>query len=129
MLPPKTLDEGLKAFATEKQWEQYEAYCKAGGLRPAAEALGLARSTIQYALQLLHRSATVAGYYEEATGPELAVKGVSTYTNKEGQESGWVLERPRGMDPDDAFEMPDPKVIESVATYKNAEGRITGQWT
>lgn len=129
MLPPKSIDEGLRIYATDVQWRQYEAYVETGGTESAAKLIGMSRTAVRSGLDRMMAAARNAGYVIAPTPePELAVKGVSTYTNAKGQESTWVLERDAGMDPAEAFEMPDPKLVEKVATYTNGQGRVIGQW-
>lgn len=134
MLPAKTFDEGLRPYATEAEWKSYEAYCETGGTESAARLLGLSRSTVRNGLERLMSKAHSAGHVpvvdtSPLPHPQLAVKGISTYTNEQtGAQSTWTLERDAGMDPDAAFEMPDPKLVEKVSTYTNGQGRVIGQW-
>lgn len=130
MLPPKTLDERLRPFATDTQWEYYETYTKLGSARAVARFLDKSRSAVQAALATMMDNALAAGYNaEQAPQPELKVAGVSTYYNaKTGTAATWTLERQRGMDPSEGEPDPDPGVVSKVATFTDAEGRITAQW-
>lgn len=89
-------DEGILAYATPRQRELIMAWREYGGTRPAAEALGVNRSLIQQAFRRVKASAAQQGYSPQHdmihTVPEgYAVKGVSTYYNKEGKPAGqWV---------------------------------------
>lgn len=55
-------DEKLRQFATDKQWEYYEAYCNHGGYRAAAGKTGLHHSTIQSAVKTIFAKAELKGY-------------------------------------------------------------------
>jgi len=90
------IDEGLKAYATERQKEFVDAVNEYGGIRSAARSLNLNHSTIVEAIGLLRRRAATSGYAPEQDMvrpvPEpFIVRGVSTYYNAEGKASGqWV---------------------------------------
>jgi len=90
------IDEGLKAYATERQSEYIDAVNEYGGIRSAARSLNLNHSTIVEALAQLRRRAATSGYAPEQDMvrpvPEpFIVRGVSTYYNAEGKASGqWV---------------------------------------
>jgi len=90
------IDEGLKAYATERQSEYIDAVNEYGGFRSAARSLNLNHSTIVEAIALLRRRAATSGYAPEQDMvrpvPEpFIVRGVSTYYNAEGKASGqWV---------------------------------------
>jgi hypothetical protein len=134
MLPPKFLDEELRPYATPTQWAYYERYVALGSGRAVAKEQNKAWSTIQEALGKMMHLASLAGYLKAehcspAPTPELAVKGLSTLRNRDGEVTAeWELKRDAGMDPEEAFEMPDPKVVDRVSTYKNGQGRVIGQW-
>lgn len=129
MLPPKFLDEALRGYATPTQWEYYEAYVTLGSVRAVARVAGKAKSTIQESLAIMMDKAVLDGYVKlPDPQPELKVSGVSTYVDKDGNESGWTLQRQRGLDPSDGEEEPEPGIVSKVATYTDSEGRITGQW-
>ena len=90
------IDEGLKAYATERQSEYIDAVNEYGGIRSAARSLNINHSTIVEAIALLRRRAATSGYAPEQDMvrpvPEpFIVRGVSTYYNAEGKASGqWV---------------------------------------
>jgi len=90
------IDQKLYEFATPRQSEILDAIALHGGKKQAARALGVSRATVQCAFRaVVHRAATM-GYSPahdmSRTVPEgYAVKGVSTYYNKEGKPTGqWV---------------------------------------
>lgn len=89
-------DEGILAYATPRQRELIMAWREHGGTRSAADALGIDRSLIQQAFRRVKAKAAQQGHSPEHdmihTVPEgYAVKGVSTYYNKEGKPAGqWV---------------------------------------
>ena len=90
------IDEGLKAYATERQSEYIDAVNEYGGIRSAARSLNINHSAIVEAFTLLRRRAATSGYAPEQDMvrpvPEpFIVRGVSTYYNAEGKASGqWV---------------------------------------
>lgn len=90
------IDEGLKAYATERQSEYIDAVNEYGGIRSAARSLNINHSAIVEAIALLRRRAATSGYAPEQDMvrpvPEpFIVRGVSTYYNAEGKASGqWV---------------------------------------
>jgi len=90
------IDEGLKAYATERQSEYIDAVNEYGGIRSAARSLNINHSAIVEAFSLLRRRAATSGYAPEQDMvrpvPEpFIVRGVSTYYNAEGKASGqWV---------------------------------------
>ena len=90
------IDEGLKAYATERQSEYIDAINQYGGFRSAARALNINHSPLVEAIALLRRRAATSGYAPEQDMvrpvPEpFIVRGVSTYYNAEGKASGqWV---------------------------------------
>jgi hypothetical protein len=127
VLPPKFLDDDLKHHATDRQWEFYQAYVEHGGLNSAAKALGLNRATVQGALKLMMVRAARAGYTQLSR--PLETFAVSTLTGPDGeQRAEWDKKRRPGMDPDDAFELPDPKVTTKLSTFTNGQGEVIGQW-
>lgn len=89
-------DEGILAYATPRQRELIMAWREHGGTRAASDALGVHRSLFQQAFRRVRANAAKQGYSPEHdmihTVPEgYAVKGVSTYYNKEGKPAGqWV---------------------------------------
>lgn len=89
-------DEGLLAYATPRQRELLEAWREHGGAKSAAAALGVNKRLIQMARDRVIAKAAIQGYSPEhdmiRTVPEqYAVKGVSTYYNKDGVAAGqWV---------------------------------------
>lgn len=90
------IDENLKQFATIKQAEAIDAINKHGSYRKACSAEGLNKSTLQSAIHAVKRKAAKMGYSPDNdmthTVPEpFAVRGVSSYYNKDGQLAGqWV---------------------------------------
>jgi hypothetical protein len=90
------IDEGLKAYATERQSEYIDAVNEYGGFRSAARSLNINHSAIVEAIAVIRRRAATSGYAPEQDMvrpvPEpFIVRGVSTYYNAEGKASGqWV---------------------------------------
>lgn len=127
MLPPRTLDETLRPFATETQWAYYEAFVQEGSLRKAALLLGRAIGSIQPSIDLMLRNAVAGGW--KAPQPEMVVKGVSTLTGPDGSVKAiWEKTRIRGMDREEAIHLADPKKLVSLSTATDGEGRVIMQW-
>ena len=93
------MDEGLKEFATEKQWEYYTKAIELGSQRAAARFFEVHSSSVDKAIAQLKRKAASRGYAPDhdmtRTAPEpFVVRGVSTYYNAEGEVSAqWVKTR------------------------------------
>ncbi len=89
-------DEGILAFATDRQRELILAWREHGGTRKASDALNVHRSAFQQALKAVSKRAAQQGYSPKHdmihTVPDgYTVKGVSTYYNKDGKPTGqWV---------------------------------------
>lgn len=90
------IDEKLLEYATESQAEALRAVHTYGSQRRAAKELGVHHSALSYRLERLRRRAAKQGYSPEHdmthAAPEgFAVKGVSSYYNRDGELTGqWV---------------------------------------
>lgn len=90
------VDEGLKEYATGTQLKYLEAVNRYRGYGPAAKALKISPSTVRDSIYALEKKAALCGYAPQHgmthTVPDpFIVKGVSTYYNKEGEQTGqWV---------------------------------------
>lgn len=131
---PTTLDEGLKAFATDRQWETYRVVIEQGGYRAAARILGLTRTTVKGNVFALFRRAAQSGYApaHDLTHPlpeGLVSKGTSVLYGQDGEvERVWNKSRMEGLDPETRVQLPDPKTITKVSTLYDQQGRVTQQW-
>ena len=91
--------EYLKPFATEKQIRFIDAIHENGGVRPAARALGTAKSTITNSINALKIKAAKAGVAPDhdmthAAAPGFAVSGTSTMYGPDGEiRTQWVKTR------------------------------------
>lgn len=89
-------DEGILAFATDRQRELLLAWREHGSTRAAAKVLDVHRSVFQDALKSLKKRAALQGYSPPHDMTHIVpdgylVKGVSTYYDKEGKPTGqWV---------------------------------------
>jgi hypothetical protein len=90
------IDPRLKEWATERQAAYIDAVNAHGSGGKAANVLGVTKTTINDAIVLVRKKAARQGYspdhHMNQTVPDgFAVKGVSTYYNKEGKPAGqWV---------------------------------------
>ncbi len=90
------LDETLRKFATDSQWEKLVAIKEGGSQRGAAKLLGVARSTISGAMKAVKTKAARQGYAPEHglthTIPDgYRIKGVSTLHGGDGEITAqWV---------------------------------------
>lgn len=94
------VDENLKQYATERQWEIYLAVCEHGSNNKAALALGINRRAADKAMLSLKTKAAMAGYSPEhdlihPIAPGYIGKGHSTaYNMKTGEPIiQWVKTR------------------------------------
>jgi hypothetical protein len=89
-------DSNLLTYATEKQAEYIQAVIDHGSGGKAAEALGVNKSGINYAIRAVKRKAAKHGYAPEydlnhPTAPGQALKGTSTLYDQDGnQRLQWV---------------------------------------
>lgn len=90
------MQELIKYCQTDRQREVMQAIVEHGGQRKAAKALGVAKSTVDRAVDSVRRHAARAGHSPDhdmthAVPDGYLVKGVSTYYNKDGKPAGqWV---------------------------------------
>lgn len=90
------MDEGYRDYATNREWECYEAYCKHQNYEKAAKAIGAHYRTLQDAVRRMKRRAARNGYAprEEKLqrAPEgYSVRGTSILYDSDGNISAkWV---------------------------------------
>jgi hypothetical protein len=91
------MDDNLRQFATQKQWDTALTVEEHGGnVQAAARALGKDQKTVRESIGAIHRKAAAAGYSPEHDMTKIVpepfiVKGHSTYYNKEGKVQGqWI---------------------------------------
>ena len=90
------LDQKLKPYATDRQWEILAAWEAYGSQKKAAEILGCASRLIHSAKVAVLQKAVKAGYTPEhdwthSVPDGQKIKGVSTYYGQEGEVKGqWV---------------------------------------
>ena len=125
MLPPKILDENLREHATEYQWRTYVMYVELGSLVAVAERMGCSQQNVGQNLRCMLRRAAAAGYVPEATFETYAK---SLYTSSSGNEAMWDKRRLKATDPDDAEQMPQPKILTSLSTMQRGNGEVIVQW-
>ena len=90
------MDENLKQFATDKQWEYMQAVSLYGSFSKAAHALGVAKGTIQGAVDRVKRKSALHGYSPEHDMKHIVpsphvLRGTSTLYDKDGKPKlQWV---------------------------------------
>lgn len=97
---PPFIDEGLLPYATEVQAKYLNAINEYGSGGKAAKALGVDKSTINYAVQALRRSAAARGYAPEHDMTRPVPEGFklarhAQYYDSDGKPRGkWVIATP-----------------------------------
>ncbi|HYD07070.1 MAG TPA: hypothetical protein VEC60_15145, partial [Reyranella sp.] len=130
---PLPIDETLRQWATDKQWEDYVTYRKTGSKLRAAEALGKRRETVQGSLRALYKKAALHGYapdqgLERKIPPGFAITALSTTYDGEGEiERQSVQAKPEGADKP-FVEIPDPKKVSRTTTLFDRHGDVALQW-
>lgn len=128
------LDQRLRKYATDKQWEYYRAFVEHGGAKPAARALGVSRATLRAAVAVVERKAAQQGWAPEFDlvheVPEgMTSKGTSIRYNGDGEvEQYWNKTKVQGRDVEETVQLPDPKTITKVSTLYDQAGKVTQQW-
>tara|TARA_R110000823_G_C15893173_1_gene496180 strand:+ start:61 stop:1224 length:1164 start_codon:yes stop_codon:yes gene_type:complete len=90
------VDENLRRFATDRQWEILCSLDKEGSERKAGAALGCSNSVIGRVKKAVLRKAALAGYSPDhdmihAVPDGFNLRGVSTYYDRDGKARGqWV---------------------------------------
>lgn len=99
------LDEGLRAYATPRQWEIYCAVQQHGSQHAAAGVLGIRQHTISQSLATLRKNAALRGYAPandmmHPAPPGFQVKGTSTLYDLQTGEARiqWVKTKQDGSD-------------------------------
>lgn len=127
------LDERLRPYATDRQWEYLVAYAEHGGYRTAGDALGVHESTVREAVRIVHKRAAQNGWapafdivHELPEG--LALKGTSIrYDGAGNVQQYWNKSRLQGLAQDELVEVPLHKIVK-VSTLYDQQGRATQQW-
>jgi hypothetical protein len=127
-------DLTLKQFATERQWELYEACFKHGSVLSATKHLGMDNSLAYRQLKGMFTRAARRGYAPEfdlthPTAPGMVSRGTSVRYDGDGQvQQYWNKTKVEGMEPEEAVRLPDPKTITKLSTNYDAEGKVMSQW-
>jgi hypothetical protein len=128
------LDQNLRAYATDRQWEYLEAIAAHGSVYAAAKALDVDKSTVRQARDTVKRRAAQQGYapahdltHEVPDG--LRIKGTSVRYDGAGNiDQYWNKSALAGMEPEERVQLPDPKKIVKVSTLFDQQGKVTQQW-
>ena len=83
-------DEGLRPYATDRQWEVLEAYWDAGSGTAAAEKLGISENAVNQVRLSVRRRAAKHGYdpqtnHSHTVPPGFRLRGTSTLFDAAGQ--------------------------------------------
>jgi hypothetical protein len=128
------IDERLRPYATEKQWERYCAYVKHGSYGKAALALGIDQGNLRRDVKIVLRRAAQQGYaprysltHEVPEG--LTLKGTSLLYDAAGNvKEYWNKTKVQGRPDEETTHVPDPKLITKVSTLYDQQGQVTQQW-
>ncbi len=127
-------DPELLNYANENQLRYIEAWLKHGSSTNAAKALGCNQATVVKAWSRVKNKAARKGYAPDydlthPAAPGMTIKGTSLRYNSQGVvEQYWNKTTREGRDPEEAFQLPDPKKVVKASTLYDAEGRVTQQW-
>lgn len=131
-LIPSVLDENLRPYATDRQWEILTCVVMEGTIKGAAERLGVGPKVIRTALQALYIKAAQRGYapafdLTKKAAPGFVVKGTSTLYNEDGTiREQWNKTKLAGIPPEDA--VPPLPVQSKVSTNYDEQGNVKQQW-
>jgi hypothetical protein len=128
------LDEGLRPYATERQWEMLTALAIHGSERKAAKAIGVDKATFNHVKRAVAKKAAQQGYapqyditHEVPEG--LTIRGTSIRYNGEGAiEQYWNKTKVQGRPDEEVVHILDPKKITKTATLYDNQGNVTQQW-
>lgn len=92
------IDDNLKQYATDRQWEVYKKVIELGSNRKAAKQLKIASSVVDRAIRGLKKKATLQGYSPEhdmihASPEPLIMRGTSTLYKDGKPVIQWVKTR------------------------------------
>lgn len=130
------LDQNLREFATERQWEVLTLWEQIGSARKTAKQLGVSSNAVLGAHARVKEKAARRGYSPDKPVwhvPRVPVgfmlRGQSALIDDLGNLRGrWDKTKPEGMAPEDAYRLPDPKKVTKVSTMTDADGRVVTQW-
>lgn len=95
------LDEGLKPFATERQWELMSAYEEHGSYQKAGGALGVSAGNISDATRIVKSKAAAAGYapghFSDGVAPGYRMGKVTIQRGPGGVERVWERQHPEAV--------------------------------
>lgn len=119
-----TPDESLRVYATERQWEIFEAYCAAGSKRKAAEALGIDHSRISQVVKAITEKALRDGQAPDG----FKVSRVATNYAADGEKRGKTVVVQAAGERENFVHMPDPKKLARLSTNMRGDGSVIQQW-
>jgi hypothetical protein len=118
------VDDNLRQYATDRQWEVYLAFCEAGSGAKAAADLGVNRRYVDRTIKALTERALRAG--EAPDGYQ--VTRVSAMYDASGDKTGSSVVVKAAANPDDVVKIPDPRKIFRTSTLYAGDGSVTQQW-
>lgn len=124
------IDETLRPFATDKQWEYYVASCTHGSVRKAERTLGLASNAIAKAIKAINRKAVQQGHVPPAMVPVpdgLTLRGTSTLFHADGSVAQqWDKTKTSGRPEEETTPLPGP--ITKVSKLYDSQGNVIQEW-
>lgn len=126
-------DEGLRPYATDRQWEVLEAYWAGGTDRAAAKALDCAPSLIGNTRKAVLKKAAQRGYapqvgWDKNLPDGMVLARVSDHDTNGIRDGGWTISKPEGVPEEQRVHLPDPKTISRLSTNIGAGGEVIQQW-
>ena len=118
------IDENLRQYATDAEWQAYVAYCETGSLNAAGRQLGKDRTTIRNQVRNVQEKALRGG----AAPRGFQVSRVSTQYDASGDKTGSSVVVKAAADAEDVVKLPDPKKIIKTSTLYAGDGSVTQQW-
>lgn len=118
------VDDKLRQFATDKQWESYVAYCEEGSGEAAARKISVDPGTLRKRVKVVQEKALRAGFAPQG----FKISRVTTQYDADGEVLNSAVQVKTAANPEDVVSLPDPKKIIKTSTLYAGDGSVTQQW-